>query len=72
MKHNILRAVTALSLLALASCSGVPVDPVERYHAAVSPEYLAYVNADAELTPAQKARRSDMVQAFGVLLEAHK
>ena len=56
-----MKAKTAILVLALlaSSCGTAPVyvqADLATYQA-ISPEYRAYVSADAALTPAQKARR---------------
>lgn len=62
-------AVGAAVLLLAALLSGCSfnaqlVDACEKYDEAVSPEYLDYVNSDADLTPEQKARRRATVDDF--------
>ncbi len=62
-----MRSLSVAALLLLTSC--VSPDPTfvraaRDFHDAVAPEYVAYVQADAALTPEQRALRLATVARF--------
>ncbi len=72
MRRHIRAGAVLAVMLVAAGCKGVHADYVEADRAtfdAVTPEYLGYVDADAGLAPAQKARRARTIATWDLRLK---